>query len=96
MSMYTLHFHYIFLPKRMISVHGDSVDVDLIPRATQGHCPKGSYYMEQFGTCSCDEHCNWDSCRLTVPPKECLLDIKSKWDWDYLVGAWAAQVIQGI
>lgn len=80
----------------MVLANGFSVDVELIPRAIKGHCPKGSNYKEKLGTCSCDEHCTWDSCRLTIAPNDCLVDINSKWVWDPLEGAWVAQVIPGI
>lgn len=63
---------------------------------SQGHCSKDSYYNNEFGTCSCEEHCNWDSCRLTDPPTDCLNGLNSEWKWDYIERAWVAQVIQGI
>ena len=75
--------------------NGYSVNVELIPRIIQERCPKGSHYKEELDTCSCEEHCNWDSCRLTDPPKDCLLEIGSKWHWDYIEEAWVAQVMQG-
>ena len=75
---------------------GYSINVDLIPRATHGRCPKETYYKEEFGTCSCEEHCNWYSCNLKDPPEKCLRKIYSKWHWDYLKQYWVAQVNTGI
>ena len=77
-------------------VYGYAVNVELIPRATERRCPKESTYREELGTCSCEEHCHWDSCRLTDPPTDCLLEIHSKWHWDYIEEAWVAQVTIGI
>ena len=76
--------------------NGYSTNVDLIPRATKVRCPRDTYYKDELGTCSCEEHCNWDSCRLTNPPKECLREMDSEWRWDYTKQYWVAQVIQGI
>ena len=92
MELYKLFCNHIDDP----IANGYSTNVDLIPRATKGRCTGDTYYKDELGTCSCEEHCNWDSCRLTNPPKECLREIDSEWRWDYSKQYWVAQVIQGI
>ena len=72
------------------------MNVDLIPRTILGRCRNGGEYRTELGTCSCEEHCNWDSCRLTDPPMKCLEELYSSWYWDYIRGFWVAQVIRGI
>ena len=46
-------------------------------------------------TCSCEEHCAWDLCRLAIPPDECLRGTGSQWQWDTFKNAWIAQITQG-
>ena len=87
-----MYYYYIPLP----IARGYSVNVDLIPRTHQGRCPKEGQYRKELGTCSCEEHCNWDACRLTDPPEKCLGGLYSKWYWDYNRRFWVAQVIKGI
>ena len=72
-----------------------SVNMDLIPRSNEKQCPKNSYYKEGLGSCSCEDHCGWDVCRLTDPPDECILGSYSKWQWDILKNGWVAQVALG-
>ena len=75
-----------------------SVNIDLIPRPNADRCPSRMHYktsQDINGSCSCEDHCSWDMCRLVVPPMECLMEIYSEWQWDYVKKAWVAQVIQG-
>ena len=53
------------------------------------------HYKEGLGSCSCEDHCGWDLCRLSVAPPECIIGTFSEWQWDYVKKAWVAQVIQG-
>ena len=53
-------------------------------------------YNEGFGTCSCEDHCGWDLCRLTIPPMECIKGTHSEWQWDDTKRAWIAQVKPGM
>ena len=48
-----------------------------------------------LSTCSCEEHCAWDLCRLVNPPNKCLRGTRSQWQWDSFKNAWVAQVIEG-
>ena len=78
----------------------ENPSVDLIPRPNSKICPKNTQYKGKetgpsAGTCSCEEHCAWDLCRLTIPPGECLQGNKSQWEWDSVKNAWVAQEIQG-
>ena len=76
-----------------------SVNIDLIPRANADGCPVGWDYKTNQGlngSCSCEDHCSWDMCRIAVAPMECLMGTYSAWQWDYVKRAWEAQVIQGI
>ena len=82
---------------------GYSLDTELIPRRTTDVCPsnKPSRVFQQdsdsatFHTCSCEDHCSWDSCFLHHPPEECLSGTGSKWYWDSRMGAWVAQLVEG-
>ena len=67
----------------------------LIPRSSNNECPKNTHYKEGFGTCSCEEHCGWDVCRLVKAPEECILDTFSEWQWDAMKNGWIAQVTLG-
>ena len=71
-----------------------SVDVDLIPRSKTDACPRNTKYKDGLGSCSCEDHCGWDVCRLVVAPMECLVGTFSKWHWDHVKNAWVAQVTQ--
>ena len=86
---------------------GYAVDVSLIPRTlTTGQCPQNTKYrplripehsyIPTIHTCNCEDHCNWDMCNLVLPPKECLLNTNSIWQWDDWKNTWVAQVILGI
>ena len=76
----------------------------LIPRPNTNGCPKNTFYKRaihfktgsKVDTCSCEEHCAWDLCRLTVPPKECIMGTNSQWQWDKFKNAWVSQTNQGI
>jgi len=81
-----------------------SLDVELIPHAlTAEGCPKNRNYRIlqlsepslQLQTCICDEHCSWDMCNLVNPPKDCLFNSSSNWNWDGLKNTWVAQVYLG-
>ena len=72
-----------------------SVHVDLIPRPNPNQRPKKIEYREGLGSCSCEDHCLWDVCRLVQGPKECLLGSFSEWKWDNIKNGWVAQVILG-
>ena len=69
--------------------------VDLIPRRNDYHCPKNSIYKEGLGSCSCEDHCGWDVCRLVKAPDECIQQIFSEWQWDTIKHGWVAQVVLG-
>ena len=47
-------------------------------------------------TCLCDEHCSWEMCNFADPPKGCLENINSNWQWDDRKNTWVAQVVLGI
>ena len=70
-----------------------NLDINLIPRSPQVGCKVG-YTRSKFGTCSCEEHCNWDLCRLVDPPRDCLRNTNSIWQWDDRKIAWVAQTLQ--
>ena len=73
----------------------------LIPLPDGKKCPKDTQYKENkvgrdlVKTCSCEEHCAWDLCRLVNPPNKCLRGTRSQWQWDSFKNAWVAQVIEG-
>ena len=73
----------------------------LIPLPDGKKCPKDTQYKENkvgrdlVKTCSCEEHCAWDLCRLAIPPDECLCGSGSQWQWDTFKNAWIAQITQG-
>ena len=73
-----------------------SLNVDLIPRTNADGCPKNTLYKVLYGlgSCRCEDHCSWELCRLTVPPKQCIIDTYSVWQWDDKIRAWVAQVNQ--
>ena len=78
----------------------ENPSVELIPRPNSKICPKNTQYKvtgetSSMGTCRCEQHCAWDLCRLTIPPKDCLLGIVGRWMWDSLKNAWVAQENQG-
>ena len=84
----------------------NSLPSELIPRVHWSNgCPTNTQYKrlcyttkancEISETCSCEEHCAWNLCRLTVPPHDCILETNSEWQWDTSKNAWVAQIIQG-
>ena len=72
-----------------------AVEVGLIPRAKETKCPGNTKYKGGIGTCSCEDHCGWELCRLAVAPRECIAGTHSEWQWDHEKNAWVAQVITG-
>ena len=78
---------------------------ELIPRPDGKKCPTNTQYKKNekehagnifdLSTCSCEEHCAWDLCRLANPPKKCLRGTRSQWQWDSFKNAWVAQVNEG-
>ena len=79
----------------MKSLAAYSLEVDLIPRAKENECPRNTQYKKGLGTCSCEDHCGWDLCRLVVAPWACIEATHSKWWWDNTKAGWVAQVTQG-
>ena len=71
------------------------LDTRLIPQSHKNDCPMTSKYRARFGVCSCNSHCSWDLCRMIIPPTDCLLRIRSTWNWDQNKSAWVAQTIKG-
>lgn len=69
--------------------------MDLMPHASSKHCPKNSHYKKSHDTCSCEDHCGWDICRLVNPPDECVEEVFSEWKWDIVKNGWVAQVVIG-
>ena len=72
-----------------------SIKTELIPRSTNKQCPSNSRYKDGLGTCSCEDHCGWDVCRLVKAPDDCLLGTLSEWHWDTMKNGWVAQVVLG-
>ena len=72
-----------------------SVNMDLIPRVNWHKCPENTEYKGALGSCSCEDHCGWDVCRLESPPDECILGSFSEWQWDTTKHGWVAQVVLG-
>ena len=72
-----------------------AVDVELIPRSKTNGCPKNTQYKNGLGSCSCEDHCGWDICRLVVAPRGCIEGTYSEWQWDHMKHAWVAQVTLG-
>lgn len=75
--------------------NSQAIDVDLVPRSNALDCPNNNPYKSDLETCSCEDHCAWDRCRLADAPAECIEGIHSEWKWDYVRNVWVAQVIQG-
>ena len=75
------------------------MDVNLIPRSYSYDCPGHMHYkawaLEGPGSCSCEDHCGWDVCRLEVAPLDCIAGTYSEWQWDYVKHAWVAQITLG-
>ena len=76
----------------------------MIPYTSTGdECPIiGNYREFKFNensptmhTCLCDDHCSWEMCNLADPPKGCVENINSKWQWDDRWNTWVAQVVLG-
>ena len=45
-------------------------------------CPRQTKGCSEFGcpnTCYCEDRCNWERCKLSQPPKECLRNTNSTW-----------------
>ena len=72
-----------------------SIEVNQIPTPPKDGCPMHTDKKTRVGTCSCEEHCSWDLCRLKEPPDDCLFEARSEWTWDYKKNAWVAQLIKG-
>ena len=70
-------------------------DYGLIPREPKAGCPKEKVNNSDFSTCSCEDHCRWDVCRLSNPSKDCLLGTNSEWKWDTTKAAWVARNMNG-
>ena len=62
-----------------------------IPKIPDNGCPSGTF--KGIDTCFCEDHCNWEICRLTNPPKDCLSRIAggAVWLWNDNVDEWVAQ-----
>ena len=62
-----------------------------IPKIPDNGCPSGTF--KGIDTCFCEDHCSWEICRLTNPPKECLSRITGKavWSLDDNADGWVAQ-----
>ena len=69
--------------------------MDLIPRRNGKQCPKNTVFREGLGTCSCEDHCGWDVCRLVKAPNECISETFGEWQWDRIKNGWVAQVVLG-
>ena len=67
----------------------------MIPRMSEHGCPKNSEHRDELNTCSCEDHCSWDLCRLETPPKSCLSGTNSNWRWNRIKSAWSAQISLG-
>ena len=63
----------------------------LIPQPITNGCPSGTF--NSLNTCYCEDHCSWKTCRLSIPPHNCLLNIEGEavWAWDSQKYAWVAQ-----
>ena len=72
-----------------------SVKEDLIPRSRDSKCTENAQFKDGLGTCSCEDHCGWDVCRLIKAPIECISGSSSEWQWDSVKNGWVAQVILG-
>jgi len=64
----------------------------LIPTQPEDGCPENSFARDRFDTCTCEEHCSWDLCRLEDAPSACLKGTFSKWVWAKHKMAWVAKV----
>ena len=64
----------------------------MIPRLPESGCPTGTF--NGLNTCYCEDHCSWQTCRLSEPPQKCLRNIAGEavWAWDAKRDVW---VIQG-
>ena len=83
------------MPHFISLVDSDVIDLDLIPRQPADGCYERSVKRLHFSTCTCQDHCRWDICRLTDPPNECLFGTGGNWIWDFREKAWIAQVTGG-
>ena len=45
--------------------------------------------------CYCEEHCDWEKCRLAQAPDDCLIQTDIIWMWDSEKQYWVAQHSQG-
>ena len=81
-----------------VTVHNKDyvLDGSSIPHASKDECEVIAAYRERFGVCSCNDHCSWDTCRVSEPPQDCLLSTNSEWKWDNLKNAFVAQIIHGM
>ena len=66
------------------------------PHASNEECEVSAAYRMRFRVCSCNEHCSWDTCRVSEPPEDCLLGANNEWKWDNLKNSYVAQIIDGM
>ena len=80
---------------------GNPVDTELIPHTlTPEGCKTNRNYREfqlskhspTIQTCVCEDHCSWDMCNLAHAPHDCLMNVTSRWQWDYFKDTWVAPV----
>ena len=83
------------LPHFISLVDSDVIDLDLIPRQPADGCYERSVKRLHFSTCTCQDHCRWDICRLADPPNECLFGTGGNWIWASREKTWIAQVTGG-
>ena len=55
-------------------------------------CPKGTIDCSWCNKCYCEDHCNWEVCRLHTPPNQCLEATNSTWVWDSEKMYYVAQI----
>ena len=63
----------------------------MIPEPPTDGCPAGTF--RSLYTCFCEDHCSWETCRLSNPPQNCFSNMESEvvWAWDTKKNAWVAQ-----
>ncbi len=73
------------IPPAQTIGNGDAYDVsqykcpDGLTSFKLGNTPDMTGFMTGFYSCSCEDHCRWDRCRLDNPPTDCLSKIDAKW-----------------
>ena len=77
--------------RNQIIVTEQSINREMIPRPNATGCPVGTF--NSLYTCFCEDHCSWETCRLSHPPQNCLSKIigEAVWAWDSGSDAWVAQ-----